>query len=112
MGGALAGPVVGFLALAYGWRASFIAIALIGLCWAAAWMLLVTDRPEQSERISAAERAEIASGQEAPSSDPAVPLGGLLLRPAVLATAFALFGYAYILYFFLTWFPSYLTMQQ
>ena len=41
-----------------------------------------------------------------------MPLGGLLLRPGVLATAFAFFGYAYILYFFLSWFPSYLTMQQ
>jgi MFS transporter, ACS family, hexuronate transporter len=112
LGGALAGPVVGFLALAYGWRASFIAIAVIGLCWAAAWMLLVTDRPEQSRRVSAAERAEIASDQEGPPSGPAAPLGGLLLRPGVLATAFAFFGYAYILYFFLSWFPSYLTMQQ
>jgi MFS family permease len=30
----------------------------------------------------------------------------------VLATAFAFFGYAYILYFFLSWFPSYLTTAQ
>jgi sugar phosphate permease len=41
-----------------------------------------------------------------------LPLGHYLCRPAVLATAFAFFGYAYILYFFLDWFPSYLTMQQ
>ncbi len=34
------------------------------------------------------------------------------LRPAILATAFAFFGYAYILYFFLSWFPSYLTMAH
>jgi DNA-binding transcriptional regulator PaaX len=39
---------------------SFIVIALIGLCWAVAWMLLVTDRPEQNVRVSAAERAAIA----------------------------------------------------
>lgn len=30
----------------------------------------------------------------------------------VLATAMAFFGYNYILFFFLTWFPSYLTMAQ
>ena len=35
-----------------------------------------------------------------------------LRRPAILATAFAFFGYAYILYFFLSWFPSYLTMAH
>ena len=112
LGGAIAGPIVGFIALTYGWRVSFIVIALIGLCWAVAWMLLVTDRPEQNVRVSAAERAAIAADPEVPAAGPNVSLGRLLIRPAVLATAFAFFGYAYILYFFLSWFPSYLTMQQ
>jgi ACS family hexuronate transporter-like MFS transporter len=112
LGGALAGPIVGFIALSFGWRVSFVVIAAIGLCWAVAWLLLVTDRPEQNPRVSAAERADIAGDQEAPRAGPPVKLGPLLMRPAVLATAFAFFGYAYILYFFLSWFPSYLTMQQ
>jgi MFS transporter, ACS family, hexuronate transporter len=112
LGGAIAGPIVGFIALAYGWRVSFIVIAIIGLCWALAWMLLTTDRPEHNRRVDAAERAEIAADPEVPSAGPQVNLGKLLIRPGVLATAFAFFGYAYILYFFLSWFPSYLTMQQ
>jgi len=112
LGGALAGPIVGFIALSYGWRVSFVVIAIIGLCWAIAWLLLVTERPEQNPLTSAAERAEIAAGQEPPTVLPPAKLGVLLMRPAVLATAFAFFGYAYILYFFLAWFPSYLTMQQ
>lgn len=112
LGGALAGPVVGFIALSFGWRASFIAIAIIGLAWAVAWMLLVTERPDHSAHLGAEERAAIMSDQEAPPSGPPVSLGSLLIRPGVLATAFAFFGYAYILYFFLSWFPSYLTMQQ
>src|SRR3984893_131981 len=112
LGGAIAGPIVGFIALTYGWRVSFVVIALIGLCWAVAWMLLVTDRPEQNVRVSAAERAAIAADPVVPAAGPRVNLGRLLVRPGVLATAFAFFGYAYILYFFLSWFPSYLTMQQ
>jgi ACS family hexuronate transporter-like MFS transporter len=39
-------------------------------------------------------------------------LGAQIRRPVVLATTFAFFGYNYILYFFLSWFPSYLTMTQ
>jgi ACS family hexuronate transporter-like MFS transporter len=109
LGGALAGPVVGFVALTWGWRVSFVIIAAIGLCWSVVWLLAVTERPEQSRYVSAAERAEIAADQEAPRTGPPLPLGSLLLRPAVLATAFAFFGYAYILYFFLSWFPTYLT---
>src|SRR3984957_17602167 len=70
LGGALAGPVVGFIALSFGWRVSFVVIAAIGLCWAVAWLLLVTDRPEQNPRVSAAERADIAGDQEAPRAGP------------------------------------------
>jgi sugar phosphate permease len=109
LGGALAGPIVGFIALSWGWRVSFVIVAAIGLCWAIVWMLAVTERPETNPNISAAERAEIAADQEAPRTGPPIGLGTLLARPAVLATAFAFFGYAYILYFFLSWFPSYLT---
>ena len=109
LGGALAGPVVGFIALTWGWRTSFVIIAAIGLCWSVVWLLAVTERPEQNRHVSAAEISEIAAGQEPTRSGPPIPLRSLLTRPAVLATAFAFFGYAYILYFFLSWFPSYLT---
>ena len=112
LGGALAGPIVGFIALSWGWRASFVIIAAIGLCWSAAWMLMVTERPEQNRHVSAAEAAEIAADQDVARGGPAVSLGSLLARPAVLATAFAFFGYAYILYFFLSWFPTYLTTAR
>ena len=112
LGGALAGPIVGFIALTWGWRASFVIIAAIGLCWSAVWILTVTERPEQNRYVSVAENAEIAADQEAPGDGPPTPLGSLLTRPAVLATAFAFFGYAYILYFFLSWFPTYLTAAR
>ena len=113
LGGAVAGPVVGLIAVSFGWRWSFIVIALIGVAWVVLWSVLATDRPEQNPRVSAAERQEIASGREtAADAAPMLPLGHYLRRPAVLATAFAFFGYAYILYFFLAWFPSYLTMAQ
>jgi len=112
LGGALAGPIVGFIALTWGWRVSFVIIAAIGLCWSVVWMLSVTEGPEGNTVISAAERAEIAADQELPRTGPPAPLGALLARPAVLATAFAFFGYAYILYFFLSWFPTYLTTAR
>jgi ACS family hexuronate transporter-like MFS transporter len=113
LGGAVAGPVVGFIAITFGWRWSFIAIGLLGIVWVVLWSVLAADRPEQSARVSAAERREIASGREiAADAAPALPLSHYLRRPAVLAVAFAFFGYAYILYFFLAWFPSYLTMAQ
>ncbi len=113
LGAALAGPAVGLLAVAAGWRVSFVVIAAVGLVWVVAWMWLATDRPDQhswldkdSLRAHVRERAQRSVQLEA------LPLGTYLRRPAILATAFAFFGYAYILYFFLSWFPSYLTMAH
>ena len=114
LGGALAGPVVGYIALTYGWRVSFVVIACIGVLWVLAWALCVTDTPASHPRASAGERAMIEAGRSPVSaaSGDAVPLGAILMRPAILATAFAFFGYAYILYFFLSWFPIYLTTAR
>ncbi|MEJ1975043.1 MAG: MFS transporter [Acetobacteraceae bacterium] len=112
LGAALAGPLVGFIAVSFSWRAAFVAVAALGLIWTVAWVLLATDRPEQHPRLAAAERAEIFEPPNEPPPLEVKTLGELLRRPAILATAFAFFGYAYILYFFLSWFPSYLTMVQ
>jgi len=113
LGGALAGPVVGFIALTYGWRTSFVIIAAIGIVWVVAWAVLSSSRAEDHPRITATERATIIGGREVGKVEAAsLPLSHYLRRPAVLATAFAFFGYAYILYFFLSWFPSYLTMAR
>ena len=116
LGAALSGPVVGFLAIAFGWRISFIAITLIGLVWVLFWLGFTTDRPEQNRRLGAEERAVIAEGQRSQPAERSggerLPLGQFLRRPAVLATAFAFFSYSCILFFFLAWFPSYLTMAH
>ncbi|HUZ63826.1 MAG TPA: MFS transporter [Acetobacteraceae bacterium] len=113
LGGALAGPVVGLIAIGFGWRISFVIIAIIGLAWTLAWALLATDRPAQHPWMRASELAEIEADRGAPeTAGQALPLRDYLRRPAVLATAFAFFGYADLLYFFLAWFPSYLTMAR
>src|SRR5919199_613931 len=112
LGAALAGPVVGFIAVSFGWRMSFIAIAAIGLLWVVGWMLLATDRPDQHRWLDLAARARVVQERTRRAAAPALPLGTYLRRPAILATGFAFFGYAYILYFFLSWFPTYLTMSQ
>ncbi|WP_460903600.1 MFS transporter [Paraburkholderia jirisanensis] len=123
LGAALAGPVVGFIALGAGWRLSFVIISAVGVLWVVAWLMLARDKPTVAPDTDGATDARGAHGgaQAVPSAiaaiaaadtrvnTPAAPLRDYLLRPAILATAFAFFGYAYILYFFLSWFPTYLT---
>ncbi|KGM34325.1 MFS transporter [Inquilinus limosus] len=113
IGAALAGPVVGSIAVLAGWRISFIVIAAVGLAWVVGWALLATDRPEQHRWLGTVERKELEEERAKPPAVTArLPLSAYLRRPAILATAFAFFGYAYILYFFLSWFPTYLVKAQ
>ncbi|WP_416772871.1 MFS transporter [Pseudomonas sp. RHF3.3-3] len=116
LGGALAGPVIGVLALSLGWQWSFVIVGAIGMVWAIAWKLIATDHPAQHPRVSADELADIQAGRDtATTTDDATnkpSLLSVLLRPAVLCTGFSLFCYNYTLYFFMTWFPSYLVDTQ
>jgi MFS family permease len=113
LGGALAGPVVGWIAHAYGWRASFIVLAVIGLVWTSLWAAIAVEQPDAHPRLNEAERAEIESdrGQQT-TQHRKLPLTFYLRQRAVLVTGFAFFGYGSILYFFLSWFPIYLTAVQ
>jgi len=113
LGGAVSGPIVGILASNFGWRLSFILISAISVVWIIAWYLIARDRPEQHPAITPDELALIRAGQpEEARQEARKPLGFYLLQPSVLATALAFFGYSYLLFFFLTWFPTYLGTAQ
>lgn len=115
LGGALAGPVVGFMAVQFGWRWAFVAIMLLGLLWLVFWAATTTEHPQQNSRVTSDEMQLILAGQAdehalARSADGSkLGLGHFLRKPIILATAFAFFSYNYVLFFFLSWFPTYLT---
>lgn len=104
LGAALAGPIVGVVATMYGWRASFLVIACSGLGWVLLWYLFASERQSMPASIAT---------QLSPV-DPAGTRVGLLktLRHrSIVATCIAFFSYAYVLYFFLSWFPTYLVQS-
>ncbi len=115
LGGALAGPVVGYMAIRFGWRWAFVAIMLLGLAWLVLWTFATTDKPQQNKRVTAGELSLIEEGQQQAASmeeGDGTRKAGLrfyLRQPIILATAFAFFSYNYVLFFFLSWFPTYLT---
>ncbi|WP_345817012.1 MFS transporter (plasmid) [Paraburkholderia sp. PREW-6R] len=113
LGGAVAGPVVALLTQAYGWRIAFAGVACFGLIWLAFWQVMATDKPYQHPRVSGDERLLIESDRSV-SENPAdvQRLAFYLKQPAIIAAMISYFGYSYILFFFLTWFPSFLTMDR
>jgi D-galactonate transporter len=117
LGGAVAGPIVGYLALSFGWRPAFMIVCAIGIVWMLAWFFIVADSPEKSRRVSAEERAYIDRLKAVDHIEAVGPsvnhsLGYYIKQPIILVTAFAFFCYNYILFFFLSWFPSYLVQSH
>lgn len=118
LGGAVAGPIIGYLALAFGWRPAFAIICSIGIVWMVVWCFIASDNPLKSKIISERERALIAQmkdeqlSAEEELSQSQHGLGYYLRQPIILVTAFAFFCYNYILFFFLSWFPAYLVQAH
>jgi MFS transporter, ACS family, hexuronate transporter len=111
IGGALSGIVAGWLAVRYGWRTSFVVLAAIGLLWTLCWVLAVTDRPAVQQKQRDLEDLKMEHRQLAAQHE-TQPSVSFYWRPTVIATGISFFSYAYVLYFFLSWFPSYLTMSR
>jgi ACS family hexuronate transporter-like MFS transporter len=113
VGSAIAGPVVGLIAIAYGWRTSFVIIAALGLLWIVAWRIFATDRPAENKRVSEPERNLVEASRNAihpaESGDENTPLRSYLVRPSTLALGVGLFAVNYTLFVFISWMPSYFT---
>ncbi len=116
LGGAIAGPVIGVVTAAYGWRWGFFAAGIVGLVWAALWLLLVFSKARAFEKKQATvaqvdvirDRNEQASEQ----SPDAVSRGDLMRNRTIWICIFAMACSTYLMVFFFSWFPSYLSERH
>jgi len=60
LGGAVSPPIIAWLALAYGWRVTFVVTGVLGFAWLLVWVVLYRV-PEQHPWITEAERVHILS---------------------------------------------------
>lgn len=138
-GTAFALPLVAYIVGTYGWRASFVVTGLLGLIWTAIWYWYY--RPlRNNRRVSQAERDYIEQGgarreEEAgatPVSPTANPLtdesttrtaevnqpqesitwGSLFRYRTVWGMMLGFFSLNFVIYFFITWFPTYLVSAR
>lgn len=119
LGSAVAGPIVGLLTSSFGWKIAFWILVVLGVLWTVTFMSKVTETPAESSHVDAAEVAEIASGQSvkmidsvADADDDSLPWNYYLKKPIVLAAGIGYFAHSYVLFFFLSWFPSYLMQAK
>lgn len=95
VGATIAPPLIGWLALTYGWRAAFVVTGAMGFVWLIAWLAIYPRRKEArtAPRAPTPWRAILSER----------PLWGLALS-RMLADP--------VWYFYLFWFPKYLADQR
>jgi sugar phosphate permease len=114
LGAAATGPLIAWLMLRFGWRASFALTAPIAVVLAAVWWWYVRDAPAQHRGVGAAELSLIDEGRPAGLCEP--PARGsarrMLRDPQVLLLSASYFCSNYVFYFFFNWLFIYLVEHR
>ena len=112
IGSALSLPLVAWLIGTFNWETSFIVTGTIGIIWAVFWLLIYRDpehhpsvTPEQLARLQAQRRTKTATG-------PKVPWSSLFRYQTIWGMMIGFFCLNFVIYFFITWFPSYLIQAR
>jgi ACS family D-galactonate transporter-like MFS transporter len=117
VGGALSLPIVTLLVTAVGWRESFLVTGALAGVFIAVWLRYYRE-PTRHPRVNAAELEYIAAGgarlDDAGTAARVarVPWWRLFTYRTVWGMMLGFFCLNFVIYFFLTWFPSYLVQAR
>jgi ACS family glucarate transporter-like MFS transporter len=111
-GGALAPPVAFFVIYHFGWRLGFVALALIGVAWVAAFLPWFRNDPAQHKSVNAAELQILEEGRELVLHERGIPWYRLLLQKDIFFLGLQYFGFSYTWYFYVTWLPTWLQQSR
>ncbi len=111
LGGLIIVPLATWLAYSFGWQAPFVLLAIVGVVWVVIGTTLITDTPAENRFVSTREREflkEHAAGLASQTSLSRTPWRRIFLSGTLWQAGLAFFASAYVLYFLLTFFPTYL----
>lgn len=109
LGGAIAPLLVVPIQIHYGWRASFFLFGILGVVWSAVWYRWFRDSPAEKPAVSQAELNEIGGG--IPKADHSLPWLTALRSANLWAAMSVAACYLYTMYFFQSWFHTYLVKR-
>jgi ACS family D-galactonate transporter-like MFS transporter len=111
-GSALSLPLVTALIAAVGWRGAFIVTGALGVMWALAWWFIYRD-PEQYRAIAPRQVDALLAERGVPGVATAkISWLDLFRYRSVRGLMIGLFCLNFAIYFFITWFPSYLLQAR
>lgn len=104
VGSALTPPMIALLMTLWNWRVAFVIAGLIGVLWVGMWYWYFRDEPALHKGVSKAELAALPVPRDR-TDKVKVPVRRLLKR--MLPVTIVDFCYAWTLWVFLTWLPSF-----
>ncbi|HET7084611.1 MAG TPA: MFS transporter [Rhizomicrobium sp.] len=111
-GSALSLPLVTALIAAVGWRGAFEVTGAIGVVWALFWWFIYRD-PEQVRAIAPRQVEALLAERSAPVVTAAkISWLDLFRYRSIWGLMIGLFCLNFAIYFFITWFPSYLLQAR
>ncbi|MDR0788791.1 MAG: MFS transporter [Bifidobacteriaceae bacterium] len=122
LGAALIFPVVSYFSNNSKWEYAFLFIMILGLVWAVIWSIIVPKKSPKPDDIKYLFDYQAASNKiyQKTKNPPTiykyvdikikqnVRLKYYLTQKTIIFSSIAFFSYNYILFFFLTWYPSYM----
>lgn len=111
-GSALSLPLVTALIAAAGWRGAFVVTGGLGVIWALAWWFIYRD-PEQYRAIAPREVEALLAQRSMPAAvTEKISWLDLFRYRSIWGLMIGLFCLNFAIYFFITWFPSYLLQAR
>ncbi len=107
-GATVSPPLVTWIGVTLGWRAAFVIMGALGLLWAVIWMLAVANKKNESVAIE----DDDLGVKEDPDARDISSWWKALTNPAVWGIALGTTLTFPIWYFYLFWFPKYLTDER
>ena len=112
-GSALALPLVAWLISTWDWETSFVVTGALGLVWVVIWLMFYRD-PEEKKGLDETERQNLLEDRAVPmmQENGKVELWSLFRHRNVWGMMIGFFCMNFATYFFVTWFPTYLTVAH
>ena len=108
VGNLIAIPLCAWLVGSFGWRTSFVVTGLLGLVWIVGW-LLIYRKPEHHPDVTEAALREMEESRATSTADAvAMPWVSLFRYRTIWGMMIGFFCLNFAIYFFITWFPTYL----
>ena len=111
IGNALALPLVAWLIGSFSWRVSFVVTGVLGIVWTVVWLLVYRD-PEKHRSVTPEQLALLKAERGTTPPGPPIAWSSLFRYRTIWGMMIGFFCLNFVIYFFITWFPTYLVQAR